>query len=271
MKIEKNKPFEVKKERSYTSCILQGLTSGMDQVGAVWKNQWPMVILTFLFSVPFRWVLTAGIAVQMGKWSEMGYVPRMAFRAQYPMVMKAFCRYLAYVGVCVVPLAVLFAVQFATLRGVVPVWALCVLALLVVVSLVPMEWVKMELLFGKKSVKQCLTAYKVGVRYMTRLFSFGLLLSLFAVFVMLLVSLPLVMTMIVWNQANIAESIGDAAYLPWHFWLMVFLSSLIFLFGQFFVMVLLSHAEYLLWGSISASESEKGSVEEIPAESETEC
>ena len=133
------------------------------------------------------------------------------------------------------------------------------------VFLIPFEWVKLQLLYSDKSVKKCFTEYKVGLRNFSKLFSFYLLLGMMVLLVLAIASVPLVVQMIVLQQVNVAEANGDIALVPWYFWLLFFLSSVIATAVMFYVQVLLSHAEYLFWGCISASEKSRESVEEIPA------
>lgn len=267
MKIIKNQPFEVCKERSYVNCISQGLSHGTENVGFVWKNLWPVFVLNLFVNFPVSLFLWVAIAVLMPKWSEMGYVPRMTWKDQWPVAWKAFCRMLPLLGVSIFVASLCFAAFYLIgLSASLVHWAVFGgVALLMFVFLIPFEWVKLQLLYSDKSVRKCFAEYKVGLRNFSKLFSFYLLLGMMVLLVLAVASVPLVVQMIVLQQVNVAEANGDIALVPWYFWLLFFLSSVIATAVMFYVQVLFSHAEYLFWGCISASEKSRESVEEIPA------
>jgi hypothetical protein len=207
------------------------------------------------------------IAVLMPKWSEMGYVPRMTWKDQWPVAWKAFCRMLPLLGVSIFVASLCFAAFYLIgLSASLVHWAVFGgVALLMFVFLIPFEWVKLQLLYSDKNVKKCFAEYKVGLRNFSKLFSFYLLLGMMVLLVLAIASVPLVVQMLVLQQVNVAEANGDIALVPWYFWLLFFLSSVIATAVMFYVQVLFSHAEYLFWGCISASEKSRESVEEIPA------
>lgn len=266
MKIIKNQPFEVCKERSYVNCIYQGLSLGTENVGFVWKNLWPVFVLNLFVNFPVGLFLWVAIAVLMPKWSEMGYVPRMTWKDQWPVACKAFCRMLPLLGVLIFAASLYFA-AFYVIGSVSLVWLAVFggVALLLLMLLLPFEWVKLQLLYSDKSVKKCFAEYKVGLRNIAKLFSFYFLMGMLVLLVIAIASIPLLIQMIVLHQVNIAEANGDIALVPWYFWLLFFLSSVIAKAVMFYVQVLFSHAEYLFWGCISASEKSRESVKEIPA------
>lgn len=266
MKIIKNQPFEVCKERSYVNCISQGMSLGTENVGFVWKNLWPVFVIS-LFVNPVCLFLWVAIAVLMPKWSELGYVPRMTWKDQWPVAWKAFCRMLPLLGVSVFVSTLYFAAFYLIGFSASPVlWAVFGgVALLLLALLLPFEWVKLQLLYSGKSVKECFADYKVGLRNFAKLFSFYFLTGLLMLLVLAIASVPLLIQMIVIQQVNIAQANGDIAFVPWYFWLLFFLSSVIGSAVMFYVQVLFSHAEYLFWGGISASEKSRVSIEEIPA------
>lgn len=266
MKIIKNQPFEVCKERSYVNCIYQGLSLGTENVGFVWKNLWPVFVLNLFVNFPVGLFLWVAIAVLMPKWSEMGYVPKMTWKDQWPVACKTFCRMLPLLGVLIFAASLYFA-AFYVIGSISLVWLAVFggVALLLLMLLLPFEWVKLQLLYSDKSVKKCFAEYKVGLRNFSKLFSFYLLLGMMVLLVLAIASVPLVVQMLVLQQVNVAEANGDIALVPWYFWLLFFLSSVIATAVMFYVQVLFSHAEYLFWGCISASEKSRESVEEIPA------
>lgn len=270
MKIIKNQPFEVCKERSYVSCIFQGMSIGSENVSSVWKNVWPLFLLSLLCNFPFGLLLNAAVAVMMPKWSETGFVPRISFGAQWRDVLKVFCRLLSVLFVVAVFAGVWFMLLSSAVAGGCPVWVLILVSAAMLVAAIPLQWVRLEMMFGNKGVKASFAEYVTGIRNTPKLYAFYLLTGLFVLVVLVLASVPLIIQMMVMQQVSVAEANGDMAYLPWHFWLLFFIASAISNAVMFYVTVLFSHAEYLFWGSISASEKSRKLIEEIPAESEPE-
>ncbi len=269
--IIKNQPFAVCVERSYVNCLLQGMRFGVENVSAVWRNIWPFFLFSLFLPFPFSLLLIAAIAAQMPKWSEVGYIPRLTLSAQGASLRKAISRFLVYIGLYIglttVSLAVLFALVYVGL----PFWAASVFAVVVFLLMLPFEWTKMELLYGDAKVGKCIAAYKVGVKNYMKLFPFYMLVGLVAALVLSVAAVPLIVSSLVIQQMSVAEAIGDPTYVPGYFWFLVFLSYTILPAVQFYVMVLITHAEYLLWGSITAcGKTATESVEVVTADSETQ-
>ncbi len=264
--IIKNQPFVVCMERSYVNCLYQGMRLGVENVANVWRNTWPFFLLSLFLPFPFNLLLPAAVAALLPRWSELGLVPRVSLREQGGALQKVFCRFLVYgglyIGIAVVLLGALYAMVYAGL----PVWAMALCATVCLLLLLPLEWVKLELLYGEAKVGRCIAAYKVGMKNYAKLFPFYVLVELGAVLILFIAAMPLIVSSMVIQQMSVAEAIGDPAYVPPYFWFLVFLSYAILLAVQSYVQVLIAHTEYLLWGSITAcGKIAKESVEEIPA------
>ncbi len=263
--IIKNQPFEVCMERSYVNCLYQGMRIGVENVANVWKNTWPFFLFCLFLPFPFSLLLPAAVAALLPKWPEMGLVPKLSLREQGTALQKVFCRFLVYGGMYAGIAAVLLGALFALVYAGLPVWAMALFIVVSILLLLPLEWVKLDLLYSDNKVGQCVAGYKTGLKNYGKLFSFYLLVMLIVLVIMCIAAMPLVVCSLVIREASIAESIGDAVYIPGYFWFLVFLAYVILPAVLYYVHVLVAHAEYLLWGSITACEKQKESVEEIPA------
>ena len=114
-------------------------------------------------------------------------------------------------------------------------------------------------------MKACFSAYTLGLRECLRLFFFYVVIGAVCFFVLALAALPLIIQMLVIGQMSEAQAVGDIANVPWFFWPLLFVSAIILNLVAFYLQIILSHAEYLLWGSITASDGSRRSIEEIPA------
>lgn len=267
MKIIKNEPFEVCKERSYLNCIYQGIALGADNAGRVWKNLWQLFLASLILNFPFGMLLPSAIAALMPKWSEMGFIPVTSIRQQWPDLWKIFCRLLPYYGITILVSVIIYASSFVSVFTSSVVVMSCVLIawLVLLAATLPLQWVRMELMYGNKSVKACFSAYTLGLRECLRLFFFYVVTGAVCFFVLALAALPLIIQMLVIGQMSEAQAVGDIANVPWFFWPLLFVSAIILNLVAFYLQIILSHAEYLLWGSITASDGSRRSIEEIPA------
>lgn len=268
--IQKNQPFALCKERSYVNCLVQGLRLGVENVWALWRNLWPWLVAAVVMPLPFGLIVPGALAVELQAWPVQGFVPAASVRGEWPRVWATTKRYLVYVG-----LSLLFvllcqgALVGLGLAGV-PVWVLALMVVAMLVLYVPLEWLKLEMLFGTVPAGKCLSCYADGLRHLGRLVPFSVLQWLLATVVSLLASTPFVVALLVIGQRAEALAVGDAAVVPLGFWVLTGVSGLLLMGVGVYLLLVLIHAQMLLWGSITATERARRSVEEIPADAEAE-
>ncbi len=268
-KINKNQPFDVCVERSYVNCLDQGMRAGAEHAGNVWRGLWPLFLLSLPVSFPFY----NAAAAFMPDWPASGRVARRSATAclRWGEMWRTLGRFLWFY-LCGVILAALFGglVYYTVSAHVVPVWGFCVVCALLLVAFLPLEWFRLELLFGKAGPGAFGACYRVGLRNFGKLFPFYMIMALCLLVVGALATLPLAMLFMALAAHGLSVKMGDTAYLPTSFWPLLVFAVALSKAVLFHLRIVLMHAEYLLWGSITAREKASGSVEEVPAEAETE-
>ena len=72
--------FQVKKERSYISCLVKGCGCGFKNLGILLRYIWPSLVLAVILPIPFVFFFAAQMDAMLRKWIELGYVPNVKLK-----------------------------------------------------------------------------------------------------------------------------------------------------------------------------------------------
>ena len=73
--------FQVKKERSYISCLVNGCSYGFKHLGMLLRYIWPSLALAIVLPIPFLFFFAAQTDAVLRKWIELGYLPNVTMKA----------------------------------------------------------------------------------------------------------------------------------------------------------------------------------------------
>ena len=100
--------FQVKKERSYISCLVNGCSYGFRHLGMLLRYMWPSLVLSTVLPIPFVFFFAAQVDAILRKWIELGYLPNVTLKVMRRDVEKCANRSALKVLIYIIWLLVVF-------------------------------------------------------------------------------------------------------------------------------------------------------------------
>ena len=105
--------FQVKKERSYISCLVNGCSYGFRHLGMLLRYMWPSLVLSTVLPIPFVFFFAAQVDAILRKWIELGYLPNVTLKVMRRDVEKCANRSALKVLIYIIWLLVVFVFLFS--------------------------------------------------------------------------------------------------------------------------------------------------------------
>lgn len=254
--------FQVKKERSYISCLVKGCGCGFKNLGVLLRYIWPSLVLAVILPIPFVFFFAAQMDAMLRKWTQLGYVPNVKLKAMRRDIEKCANRsavkvliYMLWVGITITCFLVPFILGLK-------IWWCLLILFFVWLLLLPLSAVMMQLSYSDIPVKECFSSgLRISYRNYGKLFAFDFLSCLLEFIIIIMGAFPLIVLQTVRTQANSSMMMGDAADLPMTFFLYAILASVIYCTVMLVTLLVFSFGRCLMWGSL---------VYEVPAETEAD-
>lgn len=254
--------FQVKKERSYISCLVKGCGFGFKNLGILLRYIWPSLVLAVILPIPFIFFFAAQMDAMLRKWIELGYVPNVKLKAMRRDIERCANRsaikvliYMLWVGIALTCFCVSF---FLGLK----IWWCLLIFFLVWLLLLPLSVVMMQVSYSDIPVKECFgSGLRISYRNYGKLFAFDFLSCLLESIIIIMGAFPLLVLQTVRIQEARSVMMGDATDLPLvTFLLYAILASTIYFAVMLVTLLVFSFSRCLMWGSL---------VNEVPTETET--
>lgn len=256
--------FQVKKERSYISCILKGNSYGFKHLGLLLRYTWPSLILSIILPIPFIFLFSAQIDALLRKWTELGYLPNVTLKSMRRDIEKCASRSaitvligmvmvsIALIGVCFLALPVFMGWKYL--------WGVLVFLAIFVVTL-PMIVVVMQIGYSDTPMKECFrSGFRLAFKNFGSIFAFEFLSTLLGGIIVFLGSIPYLMVFSVCMQAYREWQMGDVVDLPVLFPFYALLAMFIMNAVILITVLVFSFSRCLMWGNL---------VYEVPTDTET--
>ena len=255
--------FQVKKERSYISCLVTGCTYGFKHLGLLLRYMWPSLLLTVVFPLPFIFLFTAQMDALLRKWIELGYLPQMTIKSMRHEMEQ--CANRSAITVLIDLAVFLFLVLGIALMvmssfvGISYWWGIAVFLSVLILS-IPISAVEMQISLSDLSIRECFrSGYRIGFRNFGKLFAFIFLSMLLLSIIFSLASMPFQIVMAAGMQAYNGYLMGDGLNLPVLYPVLFFAALYVLLALYLVIVVIFSFSYCLMWGSL---------INEVPAEAE---
>lgn len=254
--------IQVKKERSYLSCLVNGCSYGFKHLGLLLRYIWPSVLLTCILPIPFVFLFAAQLDAILRKWAELGYVPNVTFKVMRHDIDKCFGRSAVKVLIYIFWVTVtLFLLYLPILFGMRIWWGLLA-SLVVWLLLLPFSCVIMQVSYSDMTISECFSGgFRIAYRNFGKLFTFEFLSNLLIMIIVLLGSIPCMAISALSLQAYHGSLMGDVLDLPTLFPLYIILADIIGSFIWLVTLLVFGFSRCLMWGSL---------VNEVPTETETD-
>lgn len=254
--------FQVKRERSYISCLVKGIPYGFKHLGLLIRYIWPSLLAATLLPFPFLIFFLAQVYAILRKWVELGYLPQVTLKDLWPDVKQVALRSVV-VWLLSVAVWLLIAVMLALTvsLGLHPGW--CFLFFFVLLTLMVLFGpVVMQISYSDRNFPDCLrTGLSMGLHNWGRLFAFYLLGGIILAIIAFIGSIPYAVLLGAGFQAYGEMQMGGTLDLPTLFPLLVFLAQVIMMVVVLVGTLVFSFSDCLMWGSL---------VKEVPAETEVD-
>ena len=255
--------FQVKKERSYISCLVNGVSYGFKHLGMLLRYIWPGLVLTSLLPIPFMFFFAAQVDAILRKWIELGYLPNVTLKSMRRDIEKCANRSAITILIGILMLPIVFIglcfLMMPIFMGWKYLWGVLVFLVIFIVTL-PMVVVIMQIGYSDTPLKECFrSGYRIARRNFGSIFAFEFLSFLLGGLIVFLGSIPYQVILSVCIQAKKGLMMGDVLDLPTLFPFYVYLSAVIMIAVMLVTILLFSFSRCLMWGSL---------VKEVPAESE---
>ena len=250
--------FQVKKERSYISCLVNGCSYGFRHLGMLLRYMWPSLVLSTVLPIPFVFFFAAQVDAILRKWIELGYLPNVTLKVMRRDVEKCANRSALKVLIYIIWLLVVFVfLSLPVLFGIGLWWGL--IAFIVAwLLLLPLSFVVMQIGYSNITISACFKdGLKTAYRNYGKLFAFEFLSNLLIFIIALLGSIPCQIIFAAGLQAYRGMQIDDVLDLPVLFPLYVALSVFILEAVLLITILVFSFSRCLMWGSL---------VNEVPTE-----
>ena len=252
--------FQVKKERSYISCLVNGCSYGFKHLGLLLRYIWPSVLLTCVLPIPFVFLFAAQLDAILRKWTELGYIPRVTLNVMRHDIEK--CANHSAVKVLIYVLWISFSsflLYMPILLGFSIWWGLLAFSVSWLL-LLPLSVVIMQISYSHTSVSECVkSGIKTGYRNFGKLFVFEFLSNLLIMIIVLLGSIPCIVLAALCLQAYHGSLMGDVLDLPVLFPLYIILADVLGTVIWLMTLIVFGFSRCLMWGSL---------VNEVPTETE---
>jgi len=255
--------IQVKKERSYISCLVNGWSYGFKHLGMLLRYMWPSIVMSMLlpFTIFFFYIQLDAL---LHKWIELGYLPNATLKSMRQEMQKCAPRtaLTIFFGILFIPVvaAGLYCLLLPFILGWKYLWGVLIF-LIVFILLFPMTVVEMQIRFSYAPLKECFrSGFRLSFKNFGSLFAFLTLENLVCLIVVFLGSIPYLVMFAVSLQVYNGMQMGDVVDVPvWQFILLVLLSACILSFVFQIALIVLNFSHCLMWGSL---------VNEVPAETE---
>ena len=277
---------KVCEERNYVHCITEGIRQAWNNSGNLMHYIWPALVVCAslsaltglvtqrLVSEATSWMLIVSLVAcllsilgwlfyvatmdaMLVRWRDLDYEPVVTMKTLRSLIGQRMKRDFNVLILLFLLFVLSYAAGYFLVVFHLPLWALAIGLLVVLLLLVPMDMIVMEIRYSDKPLAQCLAGYIKGWRYYGRILAFDLV----GLILMLLVSLVALLPMMVIAMVNLeaAESIamGDLVSLPNHYWLLTALAFAVCTVLMMIAEFVWSHAQCLLWGSITEDEQKR--------------
>lgn len=255
--------FQVKKERSYISCILKGNSYGFKHLGLLLRYTWPSLILTIILPLPFVFLFAAQVDALLRKWIELGYLPNVTLKSMRRDIERCASRSAINILIGMAILPILFCgVGFLALpifMGWKYLWGVLVFLLIFILSL-PMAVVIMQIGYSDTPMKECFrSGFRLAFKNLGSVFAFEFLSTLLGGIIVTLGGIPYQVAIAVCMHAYKGYQMGDVLDFPLLYPLLVFLALYILIAVGLVTILVFSFSRCLMWGNL---------VYEVPAEAE---
>ena len=253
--------IQVKKERSYISCLIKGCGYGFKHLGLLLRYMWPSLLLASLLPIPFICFYGGQMDAILRKWTELGYVPNTTLKAMKGEVTRCSIR-----NVFNLLLTLLFALLLAVIMclpifvGLSFGWCLLI-GLIVSAILVPfLSAITLQISFSDFSLGRCFPeGLWMGYKNFGRLFAFELLEFLIVLPIYIIANIPNAIVSGVCLQAYNGYIMGDTIDLPVIFPIVAYLNFVVVMGIILVTYLVINFSRCLMWGSL---------VDEVPTEAE---
>ena len=247
-------------DRSYVKSLFLGIRTAMDNIGNLLHYMWPSVLLTLLFPIPCISLFWGQADAILRRWIMLGYVPETTAGALKSDIRKMTVRNIFNFLILLACVLLLITTNVLLSVQGVNIWIAVSVMLFVVMLLLPLDVCCMWSSFSDRSCRDCMGGYLRGWRCYGRLFAFQLLGFMLLLLAAVVICLPLICVVVVGVEAYQARMLGDVAFLPPVFVLLVFLAYVFSSLLMMFVSLIFRFSRCLMWGSI----------EEVPADTQME-
>ena len=257
--------FQVKKERSYISCLVNGCSYGFRHLGLLLRYIWPGLLLTAVLPLPFIFLFTAQNDAALRKWTELGYLPHMTIKSMRREIGQCANRSAMSVLIDIFLLGFVISGCGLFVMSVIPGisywWSIIVLLSVFILS-IPLNVVEMQISFSNLPIGECFrSGFRIAFRNFGKLFAFSFLYILLGGTIVALGSAPFQVLYAAGIQAYLGWQMGDGWNLPLLFPLYFLLAVWIMYVVILTVSLVFSFGRCLMWGSL---------VNEVPAETEAD-
>ncbi|MBR4644840.1 MAG: hypothetical protein IKO73_06770 [Bacteroidaceae bacterium] len=255
--------FQVKKERTYISCLVKGCTYGFKHLGMLLHYMWPSLVLSVLFPIPFIFFYAAQLDAILRKWIELGYIPNVtlkvmrrdiehcASRSGITILISLLLLPIALAGVALLILPMVMGLKY---------WWGVLAFFIIFILMLPMVVVVMQIGYSDTPLKECFrSGLKLAYKNLGKIFAFEFLSALFGLIIGFLGGIPFQIVFAAGLQAYKGWQMGDVLDLPALFPLYATLAVLILNAVILIAAIVFSFSRCLMWGSL---------VEEVPTEAE---
>ena len=252
--------IQVKKERSYISCLVNGWSYGFKHLGMLLRYAWPSLVLTVILPIPFVFLFAAQVDAILRKLTELGYLPNATIKTMRRDIERCANRSAIKVLVYMLWIAVSLISFFLPLFLGLGIWWCLLIFLFCGLLFLPFSVVIMQVSYSDISIKECISSgFKMSYRNYGKLFAFEFLSDILVSIIIIMGGIPLLILQLISFQAYRSIMMGDATDLPLTFFLYALLAAIIYFTVLFVSLFLLSFSRCLMWGSL---------VNEVPAESD---
>ena len=253
--------IQVKKERSYISCLVKGCSYGFKHLGLLLRYIWPSLVLSVVLPIPFMFMFAAQMDAILRKWIELDYLPNVTLKSMRREI--ELCANRSAIKVLIYAFwlfLTLFSFYLTIFLGLGRWWALLVF-FLVWLLLLPLSVVIMQVSYSNIPIAECLKGgVKIAYRNFGKLFAFEFLSNLLESIIVLLGGIPLLTLYAVSIQVHSSMVMGDVVDMPFALYGFCYvLAYVICIFILLTILLVFSFSRCLMWGSL---------VNEVPTETE---
>ena len=252
--------IQVKKERSYISCLVNGWSYGFKHLGLLLHYTWFSLLLSVILPIPFVFMFAAQVDAILRKWIELGYLPNATIKTMRRDI--EICANRSAIKVLVYMLWMLFIIAciYTPVFLGINFWYIILLPIVFWVMFLPLSVVVMQVSYSDKAISECFKdGMKLGYKKYGKLFAFDFLNLLLFVIIYAIGSIPCLTITLAFIKSYQSVMMGEPWNLPILFPLYYILGSIIFSAVILTTLFVLSFSRCLMWGSL---------VNEVPAEAE---